>query len=55
MTTQVQSRANLSRFHPDYGLSPQEHEIKKARRAAGKERFIDKEAARQKFYGKRRK
>lgn len=28
--------ANLSRFHPDFGLTMREHEANKAKRAAGK-------------------
>lgn len=28
--------ANLSRFHPDFGLTQREHEVNKAKRAAGK-------------------
>lgn len=31
--------ANLSRFHPDFGLTMREHEANKAKRAAGKLRF----------------
>jgi hypothetical protein len=38
--------ANLSRYHPDYGLTTQEHAARKAARAAGTERFIDKEQLR---------
>lgn len=30
------AHANLSRFHPDFGLTPAEHEANKAKRAAGK-------------------
>lgn len=28
--------ANLSRFHPDFGMTMKEHEAAKAKRAAGK-------------------
>ena len=31
--------ANLSRYHPDFGLTQQEHEVNKAKRAAGKMAF----------------
>lgn len=31
--------ANLSRFHPDFGLTMREHEVNKTKRAAGKLRF----------------
>lgn len=34
--------ANLSRFHPDYGMTPQQHEEQKALRKAGKVKFDDK-------------
>ncbi len=44
MKTKV--RANLSRFHPDYGMSPQEHSERKALRAAGKVKFVPKEELR---------
>lgn len=37
-------RANLSRRHPDYGLTPAEHEKRKALRAAGKLPFREKKA-----------
>jgi hypothetical protein len=53
MTTTV--RANLSRFHPDYGKSPKEHEERKAKRAAGKLKFISKEETRNKWLGRFRK
>lgn len=35
-------RANLSRWHPDYGATPAEHEKRKALRAAGKLPFVEK-------------
>lgn len=46
MTTQV--RANLSRFHPDYGMSQREHAERKALRAAGKIKFEAKDERRKK-------
>lgn len=47
--------ANLSRFHPDYGKSPAEHEKLKADRAAGKAKFIPKDEIRNKaLFGKKR-
>lgn len=30
------AHANLSRFHPDFGLTPAEHAANKAKRIAGK-------------------
>lgn len=50
MTTLI--RANLSRFHPDSGMTPAEHEERKAKRAAGKVKFIPKADIRAKFFGK---
>lgn len=38
-TGQRIAHANLSLFHPDYGLTPAEHEANKAKRAAGKMAF----------------
>lgn len=38
--------ANLSRFHPDYGMTPQAHEANKRDREAGKVKFVDKDALR---------
>lgn len=38
--------ANLSAFHPDFGETPQEHERRKALRAAGKVPFVPKEERR---------
>lgn len=34
--------ANLSAFHPDYGMSPEEHAAQKIKRAAGSVAFIPK-------------
>jgi hypothetical protein len=34
--------ANLSRHHPDFGLSPAKHNERKALRAAGKLPFVEK-------------
>lgn len=48
-----QPLANLSRYHPDYGMTPQEHEAKKALRLAGKVKFVPKEQAKTK--GKKRR
>lgn len=36
--------ANLSSWHPDYGMTPAQHAEEKAKRAAGKVKFIDKAA-----------
>lgn len=47
--------ANLSRFHPDKGMTTQEHEAQKAKRAAGKVKFIPKEEIKAKFYGRRKR
>lgn len=41
-TGQGRTYANLSRFHPDYGMTPAQHEEQKALRAAGKVKFIPK-------------
>jgi hypothetical protein len=34
--------ANLSRYHPDFGQTPQEHAETKVKRAAGKVSFVPK-------------
>lgn len=51
----AKARANLSRFHPDHGKSPGEHEALKAKRVAGKVPFVPKDMARAAFYGKKRR
>jgi hypothetical protein len=38
--------ANLSRFHPDWGMSPEQHEKSKAERASGKKAFTPKDQLR---------
>lgn len=37
-----QAMANLSKFHPDFGMTPAQHEQAKAERAAGKRPHQDK-------------
>jgi len=46
-------RANLSKYHPDAGMTPKEHEESKALRAKGKKKFIPKEEIKKKAYRKR--
>lgn len=37
-----QAMANLSKFHPDFGCTPAEHETRKRERTAGKRPHQDK-------------
>lgn len=43
--------ANVSRYHPDWGMSPAEHDAAKAKRAAGKLPFTPKAELRQRRGG----
>jgi hypothetical protein len=43
--------ANLSQYHPDYGMTPAEHEERKKLRAAGKVDFVSKEQLRARRQG----
>ncbi len=47
--------ANLSRWHPDHGLTWGEHEKNKAKRAAGKKKFISKEQVKQEALSPKRR
>lgn len=38
--------ANVSRYHPDWGMTPAQHAEAKAKRAAGQLKFVPKEALR---------
>lgn len=46
MTPKGRVFANLSRYHPDYGMTPAEHFEQKKQRAAGKVKFVSKDALR---------
>jgi uncharacterized protein YfiM (DUF2279 family) len=39
--------ANLSIYHPDYGMTVAQHEDMKAKRKAGEVKFVSKESLRQ--------
>jgi hypothetical protein len=43
--------ANLSQYHPDYGMTPAQHEAAKAERLAGDRPFQDKAVLRQRRRG----
>lgn len=34
--------ANVSKYHPDWGMTPAQHAVAKAERAAGKRPFVKK-------------
>lgn len=44
-----QAMANLSRYHPDWGMTPAEHEKAKAERARGDRKHEDKDARRRRL------
>ena len=43
--------ANLSRWHPDYGMTPAQHDAAKEERASGKRKFVSKEDTRRRRQG----
>jgi hypothetical protein len=50
-TGQLVSLANLSAYHPDFGMHPAQHAEQKVKRAAGKVDFIPKADLRAKRSG----
>lgn len=44
-----QAMANLSRYHPDFGMTPAQHEQAKAERARGDRKHEDKEVRRRRL------